>query len=151
MSPRLCVSAGDLPPSRFPQQAKEPMHFGLHAGSQGMQAGLHRLEGISRRLKAGEHFLEPGQVGLEGEEQLLKGKAQALKGEELFFEQPESGLREMRRSLQQTALGMDASAWLRRPAAGREPARAETDLPPVHPVVRVPSRGGTDAVPPSTG
>jgi hypothetical protein len=74
-----------------------------------------------------------------------------LKGEELFFEQPESGLREMRRSLQQTALGMDASAWLRRPAAGREPARAETDLPPVHPVVRVPSRGGTDAVPPSTG
>jgi hypothetical protein len=74
-----------------------------------------------------------------------------LKAEESFFEQPESGLREMRRSLQQMVLGMDASAWQQRPAAGREPARAETDLPPVHPVVRVPSCGGTDAVPPSDG
>ena len=107
MSPRLCVSAGDLSPNRFPQPAKEPMLFGLHAGSQGMQAGLHWLEGTSRRLKAGEHFLEPGRVGLEAEEQ-------ALKAEELFFEEPESGLREMRRSLQQAALGMDASAWRRR-------------------------------------
>lgn len=44
----------------------------LHAELQGLHAGSHPFEGISRRLKAEEQVLEPGEIGLEGEEQVLK-------------------------------------------------------------------------------
>ena len=112
----------------------EEMRGGLKAEEHCLQPGELVLEGEEHGLKGEELFLDPGAFGLEGEEQVLKAEESLLKAEELFFEQTEPGLQQMRHSLQPTASGVASSTGGRvfQPASPSRPQGGGFSNPPLH-------------------